>query len=62
MFFNLSYNMTTMLLVKHGSATFFSIVNGARLPVTTWLFSLQLVMGSEATPMHWNDWYQMVPN
>ena len=46
LFFNIGYNIVTMLLLKEGSASFFFLINAVKLPITTFLFSSELVMGA----------------
>jgi len=58
--FNIGYNITTMLLVKHGSASYFFIINAVKLPLTAFLFSTSLVMGTRAVPLQWTDWVALV--
>jgi len=46
--FNLLYNLTTVLIIKHGSAALCFLVATLRMPLSSIAFGSTLIMGSEA--------------
>ncbi|CAD7955662.1 unnamed protein product [Amoebophrya sp. A120] len=57
--FNIAYNILCMLLVKYGTASFYFVINAARLPITSVLFASPVIMGSSAVPMRMVDWFAL---
>lgn len=61
MFWNVLYNILMLLLLRHGSASFFFLLNAAKLPVTDVLFASPLVMGEGAArPLEYSDGVSLV--
>jgi len=57
--FNLFFNIFTMLVIKHGSATLSFLVSTLRMPLSSLAFSSSLIMGSEATPVGFSDLFSL---
>lgn len=58
--FNLFFNIFTMLVIKHGSATLSFLVSTLRMPLSSLAFSSTLIMGSEAVQPGMSDFVSLV--
>jgi len=58
--FNLMYNISTMLVIKHGSATLAFLVATLRMPLSSLAFASTLIMGSEAVQPSFGDFLSLV--
>lgn len=59
LFFNASYNIFTMLVIKHGSAALAFLVATLRMPLASLAFGSTWVMGSEAVPPTRGDFFSL---
>mmetsp|Transcript_94738 Transcript_94738/g.296275 ORF Transcript_94738/g.296275 Transcript_94738/m.296275 type:complete len:521 (+) Transcript_94738:59-1621(+) len=59
MAFNLFFNIFTMLVIKHGSATLSFLVSTLRMPLSSLAFSSPLIMGVEAVPVGFSDYFSL---
>lgn len=57
--FNLFFNIFTMLVIKHGSATLSFLVSTLRMPLSSVAFSSPLIMGDEAVPVGMSDYFSL---
>jgi len=60
MLFNLSYNICTMMVIKHGSAALSFLVATMRMPLSSLAFSSTWIMGSEAADPTLSDYLSLV--
>eukprot|EP00929_Paragymnodinium_shiwhaense_P036516 TRINITY_DN19563_c0_g1_i2.p1 TRINITY_DN19563_c0_g1~~TRINITY_DN19563_c0_g1_i2.p1 ORF type:complete len:520 (-),score=89.07 TRINITY_DN19563_c0_g1_i2:506-2065(-) len=55
--FNFTYNVVTMLVIKHGGATVCFLIATLRMPMSSLAFSSSYVMGADAVPASASDFY-----
>lgn len=58
--FNLFFNIFTMLVIKHGSATLAFLVSTLRMPISAVAFSSELIMGDDAVRPGASDLFSLV--
>lgn len=59
LFFNLFYNIFTMLVIKHGSAALSFLVATLRMPLASLAFASPAIMGNEAVPLGPSNWVSL---
>lgn len=58
--FNLAYNVFTMLVIKHGSATLSFLVATLRMPLSSIAFSQRMLVGPDAVAFTFNDFVSLL--
>jgi len=60
LFFNLLFNISSILVIKHGSAALSFLVATLRMPLSSMAFSSPTIMGGKATKLNLSDFLALV--
>mmetsp|Transcript_58 Transcript_58/g.161 ORF Transcript_58/g.161 Transcript_58/m.161 type:complete len:508 (+) Transcript_58:78-1601(+) len=60
LFFNLLFNISSILVIKHGSAALSFLVSTLRMPLSSVAFSSPVIMGGSATQLNISDFLALV--
>ena len=53
-------NILMFKIIRHGSSTYFVLINSLKIPIQAWLASYKFLSGRNYSPISWNDFFSFI--